>query len=302
MTTALVFAQQIRRRIQAVSAVGPTTTITDDLDETATSVPVAADVGEGDLPALIDGAVIEIDAEQMFVTGLSGTGTVEVIRGYQGSTAATHASGATVWVAQPLAVAAILEHMAAEIRSWPEDLYTTDSITVSWPARTATVDLGTDEGTDVRRLLDVRRFGSAASARARTPDVELITVAPDTDFPSGFALQLRATHFLFRGAVDLRVVYATGFDLSDFDADSDLQDDVHLSESLLDLLAFGVGVRLLTELASYRAELDRQGQHRNASEVTHDTIATAIGAWQGLYERRKGDEIRRLQTVWGVRA
>lgn len=84
-----------------------TTTINADLTASATSVSVASGT-----PFSV-GHTILIDSEQMYVTAVV-TNTLTVVRGVNGTTAATHTSGATVYIYEypdPIVEACLIQAM-----------------------------------------------------------------------------------------------------------------------------------------------------------------------------------------------
>jgi len=82
---------------------GQTTTLAEDLDNSETDVDVASGDGADKFPPDVDtyNVIIRVDQEYMLVTGVS-TDTLTVTRGYGSTTAATHASGATVHIVSQL--------------------------------------------------------------------------------------------------------------------------------------------------------------------------------------------------------
>ncbi len=76
----------------AINAGGPLTSLTQSITPTATTIPVALAAA---IASTFTGSLIQIDSEQMLVTDVSGNNLI-VARGYNGTMAAAHNSGATV--------------------------------------------------------------------------------------------------------------------------------------------------------------------------------------------------------------
>lgn len=75
------------------TALSATTTLATTLS-TTTGVTVVPTSGTN----IVTGSIIQIDSEYMYVVGGGGTAELTVVRGYGGSTPATHTSGATLYI------------------------------------------------------------------------------------------------------------------------------------------------------------------------------------------------------------
>jgi len=76
----------------AINAGGPLTSLTQGISATATTIPVGLAAA---IASTFTGSLIQIDSEQILVTDVSGSNLI-VTRGYDGTTAAAHNSGASV--------------------------------------------------------------------------------------------------------------------------------------------------------------------------------------------------------------
>ncbi len=80
----------------AISAGGALTTLSSAISSSATTIPVGLASAIASTPGSY---VIEIDGEQMLVTNVNlTTNTLTVVRGYNGTTAASHNAGAGVYL------------------------------------------------------------------------------------------------------------------------------------------------------------------------------------------------------------
>ncbi|HEX4128849.1 MAG TPA: choice-of-anchor Q domain-containing protein [Pirellulales bacterium] len=79
----------------AINAGGPITTLASSINATATSLASGAFTNFAAIASTSGTYVIQIDNEEIEITSYS-SGTVTVVRGYNGTTAAAHAAGATV--------------------------------------------------------------------------------------------------------------------------------------------------------------------------------------------------------------
>lgn len=298
MTTALTLATRARSRVHGIAALGPVTSLAGSLTDVTATFDITgllADFGQ-----LRAGAVIEVGAEQMLVVTTASTATVTVQRAVNGSTAAAHTSGDLVWVAPRMGLSMILDELEAEIRSWPDTLFTTEGIEVSWSSATATAALNAG-GTVYRILAADRMAGSGDSdSRFRTLRPRLLrNMTLGSDFPTGLAIQIDEP-WTYDQAVDMRVVVAKAFDLTSFSGDSELEDDCGLEASFLDVAVWGLGYRMLSHLAAHRVDLGRQGQPRDAQEVSAQELALAVSTWKQMRDGRLVEEAARLSARWGV--
>lgn len=301
MTTVQAMAEKVRRRLRATSALGELTVLTEALDASETGIDVAADLGDNEIAALAVGAIIECDAERMIVTSFESTNTLNVIRGVDGTTAATHSSGAVVWVEPVVGLAEIIDAMRDEIRSWPTTLFQEASTTLSFGSKISTVDLGISAGVDVYRILAAQRTHTDGAAYGyRTPALELLRNMDTGTWASGFAVQLLDPAWTYSETVSIRLTYAKAFDTSTFDLTTDLTTTVGLATSMEDLLAWGAGVRVLTGILTNRASLEAQGMSRHSEEVTSEDITTALESWLRMREMRLAEETRRLQARYPI--
>ena len=90
--------------------------------------------------------LIEIDTETVLVLSVSGT-TITILRGYHGTTAASHLDAATVNVYEPQGwtnnqINKALTKGIMYLRTAPYPLWTQEHYTFTWPANTPSVDIG----------------------------------------------------------------------------------------------------------------------------------------------------------------
>lgn len=260
---------------------------------TATQETVELDWQPDPEPA--PGHYIEIGNEAMLVLATNGV-NLEVLRGQWGSTARAHSATDLVTIQPRFLRRQVLVEVQDEIRSWPTTLYGVSRTDISWASSAHDVDLDGATGKEVTKLLDVRLkpTGDEPWFDLSTA-VEVFPVDTD-DFSSGWRL-----HAL-RGfsASTVQITYAHEFYLDDLDEDIDLEEDVGLSASMLDIVRYGVGGRLLTSQEGERARLDQQGQRRFAEEVPPQHQLTAAEAMMKLRDKRLQDEEERLISRWGT--
>jgi hypothetical protein len=91
-----------------------------------------------------------------------------------------------------------------------------------------------------------------------------------------------------------QVTFARPFDLSSFALTVDLVDDVGMSDSLLDAIAYGVAARLLVPLEVDRLLMDAQGLPRLAEETAQQAAMQIGVGYLQFRNQRLADESYRL--------
>jgi hypothetical protein len=226
-------------------------------------------------PRVTDNGRLSVGLEDVYVA-TGGSGSVTVIRGQYGSTAATHDAGDTVHVNPSWSNWEIAQAVNDELHSLssPKNgLFRVRSIDFDYEAATYGYDL-----TGVTDLLDVWRV------RYNEPGPEndwavvpkrmwrVDQAADTTDFPTGLQVVLRDGGY---PGQKVRVSYRARFDTL-----ATLADDVEtvsgLHASAHDILSVGAAVRLLSGLAAQRALTTTQPDPRRAVETQSRDAAVAL--------------------------
>lgn len=240
---------------------------------------------------------LSIDLEDIYVwAATAATKTVDdCVRGFNGSTAAAHTSGALVYDNAEFSPFEILRAVNETLQALPgEGIYKFTTVDLTGSASAVGYDL-----TSVGNLLGVHRvryedFGSQ-NAWVTVPR-EMWTVRqsmPTGDFASGESLSVYDS---VAPGQTLEVLYKTVFTelttlAQDVEAISGLPASMHT------LLIVGAALRLTQGRPSVRARLDAQGTTRRPEEVTtNDTRAAASPLeleWQRAIQRAKREQTRR---------
>lgn len=260
----------------------------------------------GALPnGLTVGSVLGADLELMYVTAVDRTAVqATVIRGYEDTDPAAHASGILVDVNARFRLFDIVEAMRAEIDSWSQELYWLDADTLSVSTSALTYELPAAWAT-CYGIVDVRQSdGSDTEAAATTwprMGAKLIRgVGATFDGAPTSGLLLRFTEGIRRGAIYVLVAmpYTTAGSLS---PTADLVTDLHLTTGLVEVVEIGAKKRLIVdgnyeELARQPLEPQRFGEATMVS-----TITSMVQLFEAQYIRRKQAEVNRLRRYWPLR-
>lgn len=258
------------------------------------------------------GSTLSINLELIRVTAVSpGTSVLTIARGVGGSTAASHTAGDLIEVDPRLPLVALHEWAEHELLSWRKQLFRVDAVDVPATRLERTYPLTPNDSAEVDFLLDVRQqpngSGAAFDDYNRTwtgdswPRVEarLLREMPLGDFASGYAIQL--THYP-RFSTNLRVIYATAFDLSAFALTDNLITDVGLEPSHLDVLEQGLRWRALQAGIIPRTDWQATGVLRDSEQVSLLDVVRAVDMARSLRDRRFNDEAMILRSRFPYRS
>jgi hypothetical protein len=242
------------------------------------------------LEGLRVGQVFEIDSELFYIWAAdTGTKTLEVQRGYNGTTAAAHTAGAIVTVNPRFPRAQCLEALNDEISdlsSPMHGLFQIKTLNLDYNGSDVMLNL-----TGVTSIIDLIQV----SVRYMTDDypiarkVRLVRDLPTDDFASGFAV--RFDQGVFPGR--LRIVYKAAYGTAATES-VDVNTTGGLQESCTDILALGTQIRLMSPREIKRNFTESQGDTRRADEVTVGAVGNSITNLQRLRRDRIQAEAARL--------
>jgi len=234
---------------------------------TATSIPLSYDVG-----GVRKGAIIEVEAEQMYVwdvTVASKTATVE--RGFNGTTAASHAGGKLVTVNPRFPRANVLSALNQELddlSSPMHGLFQIKTIDIDYNGSDVMMNLPTMQAALDLLSVSVRNISTEYPIVRK---VHLVRDLPTDDFSSGFAL--RFDQGVRPGRV--HIVYKAAF--TNVTAETqNLQNISGLPTTCEDIVEMGVQIRLMSAREIKRNFTESQGDTRRADEVGAGAVANSI--------------------------
>jgi len=291
MTTVATVLNRASRQMLA-GAVEERNKLATSLDSSATSVVATYDLG-----GLRTGSVFEIESELLYVWDANpATKTLTVERGYAGTTATSHTSGAILTLSPRFPRAQMLDAVNAEL----DDL----SSTMNGLFRVVTVDL-TYNGSDrqinitssgtVLELLDVR-LRYLADEHPVIHGVRLQTGLPTTDFASGNTLVFDDD--IMAGTV--RVRYKAPFVRATSES-SDLTTDCFLPTTCDDIVETGVMLRMMNAREIKRNFIESQGDTRRPDEVPPGAIRDSATSLVRLRRERIIAEAARLKAQYPIK-
>lgn len=246
---------------------------------------------------IVAGATIEIDTELMYVRSVNtGTKTATVIRGFMGTTAAGHASGAMITVAPKFpqhSILTALNHELYDVCSPQHGLFRIGNVDIT----TAAGVVGYNFNAPGYLALHEVHYEATASAKhwALLPNVRVIEQADSTDFTSGRGLIVADAHGLDGGT--LHVSYKRNFSQLTAVTD-DVATVTGMPTEMHDIPPLGAMVRLTATRGVRRAFDDFQGEPRRASEVSEQAMAQNANVLLTMRNRRIAAEAARLNQLY----
>jgi hypothetical protein len=288
MTTAATLINKTLRQLLS-GTVEARNKLTSTVNSAATSV-----VLDYSLEGLRAGQIFEIDSEIMYIWAANtATRTLTVERGFNGTTAAEHTSGALVTANPRFPRAQILEAINDEVldlSSPVNGLFQVKTLNFTYNGTDRMINL--TSATDVIDVLNV-------SVRYLTDDypiarkVKLVRDLPTDDFASGFALKFDQAVYPGR----LRIVYKAPYSGVTTEA-TNLNSSCGIQESVEDIVVVGTQIRLMAPREIKRSFVETQGDTRRAEEVVSGAITNSATALRQLRRDRIIAEAARLMRSY----
>lgn len=296
MTTVSDLIEETRRQLQGSTRV-ILNRLASAVTSSATSLTLEFTINFG------AGAYLALGDEIVYVWSVdTTTKAVTVQRGQLGSKSSAHSAGDIVEVNPEFPKVRIRQALRDEIKSWPNDLFQVDSVSVDATAGYYAQGLNIPVTDDWHYILDVRHSssgGRSGSYKDAWPQVkfEVVRDADTSDFANGAAIILQEP--VPTGS--LRVTYARPFDCSTFDDSTVLETTVGLSSTMLDIPPVGAAWRLELPREVKRTQTYAQGESRMAEEVEAGAILRAGQFLKAIRDQRISEEAARLRAKYPVR-
>jgi hypothetical protein len=288
MTTAATVIDRTLRQLLS-GTVEPRNKLASSINSSATSV-----VTTYPLEGLRAGQVCEIDAELMYIWATdSGTKTLTVQRGFNGTTAASHTADAIITVSPRFPRAQVLEAVndeIADLSSPMNGLFQVKTVDIDYNGSDTMINL-----TGVTAIIDLL----SVSVRYMVDDypvarkVRLVRDVPTDDFSTGYAL--RFDQGVFPGR--LRIVYKAPYVTASTES-SDINTTGGIQDTVTDIVAIGAQLRLMSPREIKRNFTESQGDTRRAAEVPAGAVGGSITNLQRLRRDRIQAEAARLKRSY----
>jgi hypothetical protein len=252
-------------------------------------------VVQGIANSIVKGVVVEVNSELMYVTDVSST-TISVMRGYAGSTAATHVANDIVRVSPKFPTHRIISAINADlsdISSPAHGMFQMLTTTFTYNGGVAGYNLNTGSNV-VDSVYEVTH--AAVGSLANEPEIISWRLKRDRDtgsFTSGNAL------ILYDGAVPgktVRVLYKSP--LTSITDGTTSRSATGLAATAYDLPPLGAAMALMTTRPIRREFLDAQGTSRMGAEVPPGAISASFRDLMGRRRERLESESARLAAQY----
>jgi hypothetical protein len=290
MTTAATILNRASRQMLS-GTIEERNKLAASINDSATSVVLSYDLG-----GHRNGSVVELESELLYVWEANqATKTLTVERGYAGTTAASHSSGALTTLNPRFPRQQMLDALNAELddySSTANGLFKVVATSLSYNGSDRQINL--TSATSVIELIDVR-LRYLADDYPVIRGVRLQRDLPTSDFASGFAL-------VFDDAVQagtLRVRYKTSFTRATSES-SDVSSFCGLPSTCDDLLELGIIIRMTAGREVKRSFIESQGDTRRADEVPPGASRDSTANLLRLRRERIVAEAGRLKAQYPI--
>ena len=250
-----------------------------------------------DLRGIQPGAVLGIDTELMYVVSVNeGMKQATVMRGYEGTTSATHDAYSIVTVNPKFAKVAIFDAMNDTLDDLSgEGLFQITTIEQTYNPAINGYDLTGITALEGVHQVTVKDPGAAKDwPRIPSREWEVRRNTETDDFSTGFALITRGGGSPGRQLrIECKVPFARATATSD-----DVNTTCGLPATANDLLKYGAAMKLVYWRETMRNVFENQGDSRRAEEVPAGANIGAARAWQAIYNNRLRTELERLQRQY----
>jgi hypothetical protein len=248
------------------------------------------------LGSLRDQTVFQIGSELMYVWESDGPNkTLTVERGFGGTTAVSHGSGAIITVSPKFPRWQVLQALndeLADLSSPMNGLFQMKTLDISYNGSDRQIDL--PGVTSLIDLYDVRwRYTSDDYPVVR--NYRLMRDMPTSDFPSGYVLTLDEPVM----SSVIRVIYKDAYDA--FTSEATALSSAGASSTLADLLVLGAQIRLLASREVKRNFIESQGDTRRSDEVPAGAMNASVTNLLRLRRDRIIAEASRLNRQYPTR-
>jgi len=277
-------------------------TLSVSVNTTATQLTLTYDL----TPALRMGSVLAVGLELMRVTSVdANTKTVNVIRGYQDSTAESHSTDVEVIVNPRFSRFDVYDALIDELLSWQPDLFKVVSYEATVTDNDETFELPNTLSQAIGVIRVTRQWENSDSSS--WPHLQYRLSRGDSSVWSGASYSglvvriLPQNNVLRNGKVHALIAYPFIVD-DTLTTTQDLVTDIGLSTSMLDVLSMGIKVRLLSDDENNRAQRQAADESRRDGAVPVNRGLEVAQTLRGNYLRRYADEVLKLRTRYPLKA
>lgn len=290
MTTAATILNRVSRQLLS-GTVEERNKLAATINDTDENIVLEYDIG-----GFRSGSVLELESELLYVwEANTATKTLEVQRGFSGTTAVAHTSGVLATLNPRFPRGQMLDSLNGDIddlSSTANGLFKVTTVSLSYNGSDRQINLA--GATDVLELIDVR-YRSASDDFPVIRGSRLQRDLPTADFASGFAVVFDEAV----GTGTVRVRFKTPFTRATSES-SDLTSFCGLPTTCDDLVELGVIIRMMAGREVKRSFIESQGDTRRADEVPAGAARDSVGNLLRLRRERITAEAGRLKAQYPI--
>lgn len=256
--------------------------------------------------SILPGTILSIDLELFYVSGVVAGGSIPVIGGFAGSTAANHASSSLIYINRRFTDFECMQQINNVLDELGgSGLWNLGELTLTYNAVQQAYDL-----TDVNTSQVISNYVAPIAIRYKTPlpDRKYLTIPSnrfevlpmggttvDTNFPSGYQLILNGSGWPGQQMIFL---FQQGF--THFASYTDnAQTVAKLGATMNDIPPMGAMLRMVPPREVQRNQPYAQPDGRLAPETPPGAIAASTNVVRANYEMRINQEKARLKQLIG---
>lgn len=244
---------------------------------------------EFSLVSVAEGSELGVESETMLVLKKDTVNNlVTVVRGWNGSRISSHSAGTMVEVDPRFSRIGVLDALRNEILSWGRNIFRVEAYNLGIGSNARIVDL--ESVGDYYRIVGAQLAPMVSGESFLPVDFEEDSDMDPDVYPTGRTLTL--TNYVGSGS-SLRVKVAKAFDTSDFREASDLEYDVGLEASQIEVAKYGamyrvVGAREVKR--TFREAVSESGE----AEAIPPGFSTQTASWyKKMRDERYNQEVAR---------
>jgi hypothetical protein len=291
MSTLNDWVFEVRQHVQTFPSREERHVLLNSMDSSQTSLTIPS---TDKLGALVNGALIEVDSEIMYVDASdAGSNSVTVIRGQENTAGAAHLAGATITVGPKFPKFAVVRALAYAINDLSGPLFAVASASLTWTSGVIGYDLGDSAAREILDI-DYQEQNTSQKRTVKIYDWVLDTSADTAVFPSGVSVQINQG--LSQSGQTFRVTYK-----KDLVPLVNLTDNVNLTglpDTAYDLPPLNAALQLMAGRPVRRSFTEAQPDPRRSQEVGTGSIESSTRLLAQRYDRRLQAEHYALLGVY----
>lgn len=253
----------------------------------------------GDVTKIKERDFLSLGFEIVYVQSVNaGASTATVLRAQEGSDAAEHLAGTVVYINARFPDFIIRRAINQELRALSPRLYCIRSVEITYDTAVNTYDFADSTPGSVLEVQEIVYDQQGEDRRwPRIPEYRVLRDMPTADFPSATALRIESGW----GESGRRIIVNYRSTFSPLtNCDDNVEEVSGLFVEAHDIPPMGAALRLMTGREIKRNFTEAQPDPRRAADVPPGAVSSSSTSLRREYQRRVGEEYRRLVSRHGM--